>query len=169
VNKTAPKLTEEKVLKPAVLEEIKKLIHLNELSTALQQIKVDKFNEKLLLTWKEGKIINESMLKNLTNAVECRTTIDEISRKISNHEEYIKQVFQNQARLRENIRSMEKVSNSSLVERYLKDLNQEEDNLIKARQSIENLDKQKREQESQLKSITIALVSEATKSLETLE
>lgn len=48
--------------------------------------------------------------------------------------------FENQQRLRENIKSMEKVSSEKLVNRYLVDLNNEEDALIEARKTIATLD-----------------------------
>jgi len=108
-------------------------------------------------------------LKKLTSVIDSKNTLEEYTRKIAAHEEFIKGVFQNQTRLRENIKSLEKVSNSVLVERYLKDLNQEEDKLIQARQAIDNLDKQKRDGENQLKNLKMLLSSDATKVLETLE
>jgi hypothetical protein len=169
VSKSAPSLVEEKVLKPEMLEMIKQLIQLNELMSALQQIKSERFTERQVILWKESKAVNESILSKLSSVLNYQSSLEEMARKTSSYEEYIKQVFQNQARLRENIKSMEKVANSSLVERYLKDLNQEEDNLIKSRQSIENLDKQKREVETALKEVKFAVTSEATKLLETLE
>ena len=48
----------------------------------------------------------------------------------------IPQVFENQNRLRENIKSLEKVQNDTLVNRYLVDLNREEDDLIRVQKAI---------------------------------
>jgi len=170
VDKSAPKLLDEKVLKPDVLEKIKKMVQNNKLVSALQMIKSENLQERTVLAWQQANTITDKdMLKNLLKAVEMAKSTEETGRKITSHEDYIKQVFQNQSRLRENIKSLEKVSNSSLVERYLKDLNQEEDNLIKARQAIDNLDKQKREAQAQLKTLQLNLSAEASKMLEHLD
>ena len=47
----------------------------------------------------------------------------------------VSEAFKNQDRLRENIRSMEKVGSNKLTERYLKDLDKEEDGLIHRRRT----------------------------------
>ena len=45
-------------------------------------------------------------------------------------------IFKNQDRLRQNIKSMEKMPSNDLVKRYLSDLNSEETDLINTRQEI---------------------------------
>ena len=54
----------------------------------------------------------------------------------------IAEAFKNQDRLRENIRSMEKVGSNKLLERYLKDLDKEEDELIQTRRAIARLEEE---------------------------
>jgi len=169
ITKTAPKLLERKVLKNEVLEQMKQMMKTNSLSSALQQIKSESYTDRVVLQWKETGSISESMLKKLDAVIEHQNSVAEITRKINSHEDFVKQVFQNQSRLRENIKSLEKVSNSALVERYLKDLNQEEDNLIKTRQAVDLLDKQKRAMETDIKNLKFTLSQESTKLLEALE
>lgn len=53
---------------------------------------------------------------------------------------HISQVFTNQSRLRDNIKSMEKQHTSELVQRYMKDLDGEEDDLISTRKIIKQLE-----------------------------
>lgn len=48
-------------------------------------------------------------------------------------------IFESQGRLRENIKALENMPQSSLVDRYMKDLDREEDELIQTRQQIEAL------------------------------
>ena len=54
----------------------------------------------------------------------------------------VSEAFKNQDRLRENIRSMEKVGSNKLLERYLKDLDKEEDELIQTRRAIARLEEE---------------------------
>lgn len=48
--------------------------------------------------------------------------LKQVSNQISSANEHIKVVFTNQSRLRENIKSLEKITDSELVKRYLSDL-----------------------------------------------
>ena len=66
---------------------------------------------------------------------------EEMKRFVATHHAHIKEVHANQSRLRENIKCMENVSSSKPV-RYLADLDEEDDNLIHARQVITALEEQ---------------------------
>ena len=77
--------------------------------------------------------------------------------------------FKNQERLRENIRSMEKVQGENkLVGRYLQDLNTEEDALIQARKDIVVLEAAKQEIEKQRLQIRLEVVSVTNRASEEL-
>jgi hypothetical protein len=67
---------------------------------------------------------------------------EDMERVVATHHAHIKEVYDNQSRLRENIKSMEKVASSKLVDRYLVDLDKEEDDLIDTRQVITALEVQ---------------------------
>ena len=67
---------------------------------------------------------------------------EEMERVVATHHAHIEEVHANQSRLRENIKSMENVSSSKLVHRYLVDLDKEEDDLIHTRQVITALEEQ---------------------------
>ena len=67
---------------------------------------------------------------------------NEGQRKKGASEAKIAEAFTNQERLRENIRSMEKVGTNALLTRYLKDLDKEEDDLIQTRRAIARLDEE---------------------------
>ena len=51
-------------------------------------------------------------------------------------------IFENQTRLRENIKSMEHVRTGSLLERYMNDMDKEENDLIETRKRIEASEEQ---------------------------
>jgi len=61
----------------------------------------------------------------------------ELARKQSLDATRVKKIFENQGRLRENIKSMEHVRTGSLLERYMNDMDKEENDLIETRRRIE--------------------------------
>jgi len=63
--------------------------------------------------------------------------MEEIKRKQSVDTNRVKKIFQNQERLRENIKSMENVRTGSLLDRYMADMDKEESDLIETRARIE--------------------------------
>merc|ERR1712151_306045 len=65
-----------------------------------------------------------------------------INNEIQAHTDTIDKITKTQARLRENIKGLEKVEAGDLLKRYLKDLNEQEDELLKANSSIKQLDEQ---------------------------
>ncbi len=78
-------------------------------------------------------------------------------------------IFSNQGRLRENLKSLEKLSDSALTKRYLKDLNEQEDELNASKrlklQAAEDLERNAQEQ----RQLRLVLSAEATKAKEALE
>merc|ERR1712039_558799 len=54
----------------------------------------------------------------------------------------VKKIFENQERLRENIKSMEHVRTGNLLDRYMNDMDKEENDLISTRQRIEEAEEQ---------------------------
>eukprot|EP01118_Nematostelium_gracile_P013111 TRINITY_DN4909_c0_g2_i1.p1 TRINITY_DN4909_c0_g2~~TRINITY_DN4909_c0_g2_i1.p1 ORF type:complete len:537 (+),score=144.65 TRINITY_DN4909_c0_g2_i1:557-2167(+) len=168
LTKKVPALLQEKTISASVVELMKEMVKAEALRSAFQSIQRESFDERQVLRWKESNVLDKTWIEKLQNILDNQRTINEFNQRIQSHDEFVKQVFANQARLRENIKSMEKVSNSSLVERYLKDLSQEEDNLIKARQAIDNLNKQKGEISAKMSQSKMTLSSQAAKEIEKL-
>merc|ERR1712107_867346 len=54
----------------------------------------------------------------------------------------VEKIFQNQQRLRENIKSMEHVRTGTLLDRYMNDMYKEENDLIGTRKRMEEVDEQ---------------------------
>ena len=69
-----------------------------------------------------------------------KAALTEGQRKVKARNATIAETFKNQDRLRENIRSLEKVGQNALTTRYLKDLDKEEDGLIAMRREIAGLE-----------------------------
>merc|ERR1712176_506760 len=54
----------------------------------------------------------------------------------------VEKIFQNQQRLRENIKSMEHVRTGTLLDRYMSDMDKEENDLISTRKRMDQADEQ---------------------------
>merc|ERR1712039_667171 len=61
----------------------------------------------------------------------------ELARKQSLSKDRVTKIFENQSRLRDNIRSMENVRTGTLLDRYMSDMDREENDLIETRQRVE--------------------------------
>jgi len=66
----------------------------------------------------------------------------ELQRKQSVAAGRVKKIFENQARLRENIKSMEHVRTGTLLDRYMSDMDKEENDLIETRKRIEEAEEE---------------------------
>merc|ERR1712014_271463 len=62
----------------------------------------------------------------------------ELERKQNMDKTRVQKIFENQERLRENIKSMEHVRTGTLLDRYMNDMDKEENDLIEARRRIED-------------------------------
>merc|ERR1711920_322925 len=66
----------------------------------------------------------------------------ELKRKKTVDSSRVQKIFQNQERLRENIKSMEHVRTGTLLDRYMNDMDKEESDLIATRVRIEEIEEQ---------------------------
>jgi len=172
INRRAPVLLEQKVMKPETLEILKTVVQRAEADAALIDIERERFTERELLHWTTGSsvvsggpILEKEVLDKVAEIIQMKATIVETRRKIDNNQKLIEKVFTNQGRLRENIKSLEKakVADSNLVKRYLSDLEKEEDDLKKTRSAIESLEMEKVNLEKsieQKKRAIVAMVKE---------
>ena len=79
-----------------------------------------------------------------------------------------RQVVENTTRLRDNIKSLEKFPKSSLIGRYTKDLDKEEDILLNTRTTIEKLAADLVKIERDLQVMKTDLTDEANKALDSI-
>jgi len=99
-----------------------------------------------MVTWSNYRNLNDliPVFEKIENDLSLVEVKQEKTRAIDVLKDIIKTTFENQKRIRENIKSMESVSSEKsekLVARYLNDLNREEDALIQARSDILILEK----------------------------
>lgn len=78
-------------------------------------------------------------------------------------------MFANQERLRENIRSFEKIGSNELLKRYLADMGKEEDELIATRTKIAKLDEQDARLAAEVTAAELTLSADVLKLREALE
>lgn len=93
-----------------------------------------------LSTWREHSALPESILDRLSALARHEEKRAEMARLTAAHHANIQATFSNQERLRENIKSLEKVGKNALTDRYLADLDKEEDQLIQTRTTIAALE-----------------------------
>lgn len=116
-----------------------------------------------------GMFLDGALLKLADEVIVMRSKDAELDRQVRTHKAHINQVFENQKRLRENIKSLDKMAGSDLVKRYLKDLDVEEDDLKKTRTAIEIAENARLAQSKDLENILFKLKNEARMAVEALE
>jgi hypothetical protein len=135
-------------------------------------------SEEDLRRWRAGVVIHPStgtsvtlvpdaVLESLAELLRLKASEATAKLDVARLESQIQQVFKNQERLRENIKSLEKVGDNPLLRRYLSDLDKEEDDLIRARKSIGDLtlDIQKLTGDMQALRLTAATAAKALRAL----
>jgi len=102
--------------------------------------------------------------------LQLRRQRQEVMRKLAQVQARERKVFENQERLRQNIKSLEKVQNcGSLVSRYLTDLNRDEDDLQQTRKDVEGLEEQKAALENELGQLELRIAARAQRLREELD
>jgi len=77
-----------------------------------------------------------------------------------------KKIYENQVRVRDNIKSLDKMPSSDLVKRYLKDLDSQEDDLFSTRAKIDSLELEDAQIDIELKKLKYEVVDGAKKERE---
>jgi len=114
--------------------------------------------------------IPQNFLDDLEKLMSTISLRQEHARKVSQAQAREQKVFGNQERLRQNIKSMEKVQSSGkLLSRYLEDLNRDEDDLQEMRTLIESLQEQQANVDSDILELERTLVSKAQQLKEELQ
>lgn len=87
----------------------------------------------------------------------------ELERQKDTHRSHINKIVANQEGLRSNIKSLEKVSNTTLVDRYIRDLDSQEDDLIATQSLMDQLAEDMAERLAGVKQLKLETASAATK------
>jgi len=170
-------LLAENTLKKEDLQHLKKIVKMREVVAALRQIEGENFSDKDVQRWKAGSVVEpesghllpDTLNARLAKLLDLRAKISDVSRVISAGKEHIKVVFTNQQRLRENIKSLEHMTGSDLIKRYLTDLDKEEDDLKATRDRIDSNEVSKSLIEAQTNEEMRLAAVEAKKNREQME
>nr|AAQ16627.1 ubiquitin-like protein Ublp94.4 [Acanthamoeba castellanii] len=173
VKQHAPDLLLAVAMEEKTLDIFKGIIIREEAHAALQSLESGRFSDRQVSDWASGssvggKLLDEKILTAAQKVLELRAETAEMQRQIDNHKRHIDKVFQNQNRLRENIRSLDKMTNSDLMKRYLNDLNVEEDDLISTRKEIDAIETAKLQRDKELGDRQFALTKLARVAREAL-
>eukprot|EP00928_Gymnodinium_smaydae_P089680 TRINITY_DN735_c0_g1_i2.p1 TRINITY_DN735_c0_g1~~TRINITY_DN735_c0_g1_i2.p1 ORF type:complete len:844 (+),score=129.08 TRINITY_DN735_c0_g1_i2:63-2534(+) len=83
-----------------------------------------------------------TLLSQVRNLKIIQSEKAEIKRKQNVDSNRVKKIFENQQRLRENIKSMEHVRTGSLLDRYMSDMDKEENDLINTRRRVDEAEEE---------------------------
>eukprot|EP00746_Dinoflagellata_sp_MGD_P085670 gnl/MRDRNA2_/MRDRNA2_33900_c0_seq1.p1 gnl/MRDRNA2_/MRDRNA2_33900_c0~~gnl/MRDRNA2_/MRDRNA2_33900_c0_seq1.p1 ORF type:complete len:938 (-),score=199.62 gnl/MRDRNA2_/MRDRNA2_33900_c0_seq1:363-3176(-) len=111
----------------------------------------------------------EDVLKQMAKKAHFAADLETDRRQVGTQEATIKKITQIQARLRENIKNLEKVNADDLLKRYLKDLDTQEDELLKANCNIEALHEKMFATQAQLDAAHAECLANAKALLQKLE
>jgi len=175
LNKQVPDLLKMKVkgLTNEFIEAIKNVVGKKDVLEALRKMGSDNFTEKQFLIWVElyfnTKVLGASLKEKLIRSLNIRNKIDEVTTASNNANEAIQKNHQNQSRLRENIKSLEKMPSSDLMKRYLRDMDKEEDDLKLLKVEAEKFAKEKNDLTKEKNEILLQLSLESEAVLKSLQ
>lgn len=165
LEKQVPELLKSKLIDEKTVELIQKIIAHKFVLQVLRHITDSTISDTQIRTWSPKKeLIPKSLFEKSVAIVEFQRVIRDIEKQIKSHEAHIKSIFENQDRIRQNIKSLEKVEKSDLMTRYLKDLNTEEDDLQRTRRNISTLQEQCNQRQKELEEKQATIKHEAKES-----
>jgi len=175
IKNRAAKLMLEGALKEDDYKVLMQVVKRDSAITALTGIIGESFSERDLLNWKSGTVVDSStpvlekeFLDKVEQILKKKSLADEIQKNISGLKERIQKIFKNQERLRDNIRSLERISAKDLMNRYLSDLDKEEDDLVKTTASIDTFENDKAKLDKEVTEAKMILATEARKAKDRL-
>lgn len=147
---------------------LEKLVASKERATRLDKVASATVTPQELTVWREQGLLPTSILDLLTAIAQHEAKRTESTRVITAHQASIEATFNNQERLRENIKSLETVGKNALTDRYLADLDKEEDGLINTRRAIAALQEEDSTTKAMLDETKLCLSLEVAKLREEL-
>jgi len=149
VTKQVPDLLKDKVkgVNSELIDTLKKIVGKKDLISAIEKMSSQNFTEKENLKWAElyfeTKLISESIKDKLSKHLKSVKELAEITSQTNEANDAVTRNHKNQERIRENIKSLEKMPGSDLMKRYLNDMDKEEDELKRLKDILDKLNKEK--------------------------
>jgi hypothetical protein len=162
LEKQIPDLIQSKLIDEKTINLIQKIITHKYVQQVLRHIIDNTITDSQIRSWTSKRdLIPTSLFDKAVAIVDTQVIIRDIEKQIKSREAHIKSIFENQERIRQNIKSLEKIEKSDLMTRYLKDLNTEEDDLQQTRRNIAQLQEQFNQRQRELEEKQAALKHEA--------
>ena len=166
----AEELMEQNVLTAEMVTEMNDMISRRALKKALQRVINGYADASDYSEWtKEASRkfgMPTSVLEPMAKKAKIGEDIEAQKRLLNAQNETIKTIDRIQSRLRENIKGLEKVSAGELLTRYLKDLNEQEDALLKANKQIELLNDEIYAEQAKLAAVNADGIANAKRALQ---
>ncbi|CAF1099779.1 unnamed protein product, partial [Didymodactylos carnosus] len=154
------------ILDKATMEMIQRISKCKYIDQALDYmirngVEGSEISETIIHDWKTKELLPKLLLDKVIALQDMQTHLTDLNQQIEYLNSHIKSIFTNQERLRENIKSLEKINTSDLLNRYLKDLNMEEDDLAQTRKELKALEIEKNSLNKDLKEKRFQVTNEA--------
>jgi len=157
-------LLQSETLSESLHAELQACVEREELATVYRKLESQReVSEKELADWCGRALLPETVLELLAEGAKVADRLREVARQTATHQAHVQKVFTNQERLRSNIKSLEKVQSSTLVDRYLTDLNNQEDDLIATNAAMDELAEEKSDLDAKTKELHATCAVEAAK------
>ena len=162
LEKQVPDLIQLKLIDDKTVNLIKKIIAHKFVQQVLRFMIDSTITDNQIRTWSTKRdLIPTSLYDKALAIVNAQLVLRELDSKIKSRESHIKSIFENQDRIRQNIKSLEKIEKSDLMMRYLKDLNTEEDDLQATRREIKTMQDEHGKRRNELEEKQASLKHEA--------
>lgn len=162
-SKQANELIQQNLMSQETLHALQGFVSWKKGLEILKKIEANKFSEHDFAVWGSEKAVPQEVLASIQKLFEKQREIATIQSSLERAKSIVTRVNENQDRLRKNVQSLEKQSQSTLVERYLADMNREEDELILARKAKEQFDRELESAQMSLKAMEQELFLQARK------
>lgn len=147
LDKQAPSLLSAGLLSPEQLAAVEHAVRVREQLLALSKVEKSSVSEEELVAWQASAVVPAEVLEQLDQLRSLAAAVAEKQRLAQKAEHASSKIIDVQKRLRQNIAGLETCAEAAgkkggLLERYLRDLDVQEDELTKARDQIEGLSEQ---------------------------
>jgi cell division protein FtsB len=124
----------------------------------------ERMEESVVHGWKtQGSPLPAALLSRATQCVQMHAQLAQLRAQVSSHNAHIEIVLSDQSRLRQNILSLEKVGKCNLLDRYLKDLDRGEDDILANRKQIDKLRDTEADVRAKLRALKMEIDSHVSK------
>jgi hypothetical protein len=162
LEKQVPELIQSKLIDEKTINLIQKIITHKYVQQVLRHIIDSTITDGQIRSWTlKRDLIPTSLFDKSVAIVDIQISLRELEKRIKSREAHIKSIFENQDRIRQNIKSLENINKSNLMERYLKDLNTEEDDLQQTRRDIKTMQEEYNQKQRDLEEKQASLRHEA--------